>query len=96
MLVLSAIVAAGLCVIAWAMVHSVIPAPNARDISMTHAVPWLRTIVVTFLAIGLLGNLLIEIVGRMERSLAQAHKETRLREQAERAKAETEIMSLEA
>jgi len=96
MLVLSAIVVAGLCVIAWAMIHSVIPAPNARDISMTHAVPWLRTILVTFLAVGLLGSLLIEIVGRMERSLAQAHKETRLREQAERAKAEAEIISLEA
>src|SRR5664280_853232 len=96
MLVLSVIVAAGLCVIAWAMIHSVIPAPNARDISMTHAVPWLRTILVTFLAVAFMGNLLIEIVGRMERSLTQAHKETRLREQAERAKAEAEIISLEA
>ncbi len=96
MLVLSVIVALGLCVIAWAMIYSVIPAPNARDISMTHAVPWLRTILVTFLAVAFLGNLLIEIVARMERSLAQAHKETRLREQADRAKAEAEIRSLEA
>src|ERR1039458_9912516 len=75
MLVLSVTVAGGLCVIAWAMIHSVIPAPNALDISMTHAVPWLRTILVTFLAVAFMGNLLIEIVGRMERSLTQAHKE---------------------
>ncbi len=96
MLVLSAFIAAALSVIAWAMIHAYIPEPNAQDISMTHAGSWVRTIALSFLAIGLLGSLMIELVERLEHSLAQARSETRLREQAERDKAQAEVTSLQA
>ena len=96
MLALSAIAGVGLSIIALAMVNAWIPQPNAQDISVMHAGSWLRTIALTFLAIGLLGSMMIELVERMERSLAQAQAETRLREQAEKDKAQTEVTSLQA
>jgi len=84
----------GIGAIAWAMVSNAIPAPPAASVSMTHVVPWLRTIAVMALATGLLGSLLIDIVGRMERSVEQAKQETHRREEAERDRAQAEIMSL--
>jgi signal transduction histidine kinase/CheY-like chemotaxis protein len=96
MIGLSVILALGLGVIAWAMIHSLLPAPSAHDVSMTLVTPWVRTIVITFLASGLVGGLLIEMVGRIERSLELARSETERREQAERDKANAEIVSLEA
>ncbi|HEY5962297.1 MAG TPA: response regulator, partial [Polyangiaceae bacterium] len=80
--------------IGWAMVHRDLPTPEPASVSMTHAVPWFRTISLMFLAIGLLGTLLIEVVGRIALSLEQARSETVRREQAERARAEAEIVSV--
>ncbi len=96
MIAISVAIGIGLILIAWAMIHSILPLPSAQDISMTRTMPWMRTILVSYLAIFLLGNMLIEVVSRMERSVEQARQELHLREQAERAKAEAEIMSLEA
>ena len=96
MLILSALIAVGLGCIAWAMIHGLIPTPNPSDVSMARATAWVRTLTVTFLSIGLLGTLMIGLVSRLEQSLTQARTETLLREQAERAKAEAEIHSLEA
>jgi signal transduction histidine kinase/CheY-like chemotaxis protein len=83
-------------VVGWAMVHGRLPAPSAADISMTNPVAWTRTLVVTFLGVGLVGGLMLAVVGRIESSLRLARSETRRRERAERARAEAERMALEA
>ena len=95
MIAISLATGAVLFLIAWAMIHSVLPVPIAPDVSMTQAMPWVRTTFLVYLSIFLLGTMLIEIVSRMERSVEQANKEVLLREQAERAKAEAEIVALE-
>jgi len=96
MLAFAACLSLGIAVIAWAMIHSYLAVPNAADVSMTHAAPWARTIFLSVLAIGLIGGLFVEVIARMERSLEQATNETHLREQAERDKANAEIVALEA
>jgi signal transduction histidine kinase/CheY-like chemotaxis protein len=95
MIAISLATGAVLFLIAWAMIHSILPVPIAADVSMTQAMPWVRTTFLVYLSIFLLGTMLIEIVSRMERSVERANKEVLLREQAERAKAEAEIMALE-
>ena len=82
--------------IGWAMVHGRLPAPSARDISMTNPVAWIRTLSVTFLAIGLFGGMMLAVIARIEASLRLARSETRRRERAERARAEAERVALEA
>lgn len=94
MMALLGVAVAGIGLVAWAMIHSIIPTPVASDVAMKQVVPWVRTISIMILAIGFLSGLLIEIVAQMERLLSQAQQETRRREEAERAKAQTEIMSL--
>jgi CheY-like chemotaxis protein len=62
---------------------------------MTNPTDWTRSIVITFLGIGVFGSLMVAVVGRIERSLALARQETLRRERAERARAQAEIMALE-
>lgn len=90
--------AAGLAMsaIGWAMVGGRLPAPSPRDVSMTNPVMWLRTLSITFLAVGLFGGMMLAFVGRIEASLSLARSETRRRERAERARAEAERVALEA
>ncbi|HWP05589.1 MAG TPA: ATP-binding protein [Polyangiaceae bacterium] len=90
--------AAGLAVagVGWAMVHGKIPAPNPSDIAMTNPQSWIRSLTLTFAAIGLFGGLMLAVITRIERSLALARSETLRREQAERARAEAEIRSIES
>jgi signal transduction histidine kinase/ActR/RegA family two-component response regulator len=96
MLVLAGLSCLALCIIAWAMVHGRLPAPDPKDVSMTRATPWIRSILVTFLALGMFGGLTLTVVARVERSLELARAETRRRELAERARAEAELGALEA
>jgi len=51
---------------------------------------------VTFFAIILFGWLLVALVQRMERALLLARRETLRREQAERERADAELMALES
>jgi len=96
MLGLTALSALVVAAIAWAMVHGRIPAPNPHDVSMTNGVAWMRTLGVTFLAMSLFGGFMLAVVARIEGALRLARFETRRREQAERARAEAEIMALES
>jgi signal transduction histidine kinase/ActR/RegA family two-component response regulator len=93
LVVVSALVVAS---IAWGMVQGSIAPPDPRDVSMTHALPWLRSLGVTFFGITLFGVLLVAILDRIEHALRLARSETQRREQAERARAEAEILALEA
>ncbi|HWB80057.1 MAG TPA: ATP-binding protein, partial [Nannocystaceae bacterium] len=67
----------------------------AADASMREPVAWVRTIVISFLAIGLFGALVVAIVDRLERSLELARAETVRRELAERERADAEIALLQ-
>ena len=96
MIALSLVAAISISIIGWAMVHGRLPPPLAADVAMTNPATWVRSLGVTFAAIGLFGGLMLAVIGRIERSLAHARSETRLREQAERARAEAEIQSLES
>ena len=96
MLAVTGCLGMGVSFIAWAMIHGQLAIPRPQDVSMAHVMPWVRTIFMSLLAIGLIGTLFVEVIARMERSLVQAQNETRLRQQAERAKANAEIVSLEA
>ncbi len=80
----------------WAMVHGILPAPDPRDTSMTNGLAWVRSVGITYLAVALFGGLMVTMVARIERALELAHTETRRRELAERARADAEIMALEA
>ena len=95
MIALGIFCAASLSAIAWAMVNGVLPAPHPTDISMTAGLSWARSLGTTFLAIGLFGSLMVALVTRMERALRLARSETLRREQAERARAEAELIALE-
>jgi signal transduction histidine kinase/CheY-like chemotaxis protein len=81
--------------IGWGMVSGHLPLPTAQNVSAANPGTWIRTVFLAYLAIALIGCLLIEVVGRMERSLEQAVSETLRRQQAERDKANAEILSLE-
>jgi signal transduction histidine kinase/CheY-like chemotaxis protein len=96
MLSLTATCAVVSIAIAWAMVHGYLNAPHPADVSMTSMTGWLRTLSVTFLGIFLFNGLMLAVVTRIEESLARAQEETLRREQAERARAEAEIVALEA
>jgi signal transduction histidine kinase/CheY-like chemotaxis protein len=85
-----------LTVVVWAIVSGRIPAPYAPDVSTTNPIAWVRSLSVTFMAAGLFGGMMLAIVTRMERSLQRARSETLRREQAERARAEAELVTLEA
>jgi signal transduction histidine kinase/ActR/RegA family two-component response regulator len=82
--------------IGWAIVNGHLTPPNPTDHDMTRAVPWVRTIGVTFLAITAFGAFMVAIVNRMERAVRLARQETRLREQAERDRAEAQRAALES
>jgi signal transduction histidine kinase/CheY-like chemotaxis protein len=82
--------------IGWGMVHGRIPPPLPRDVDMTNPSTWVRSLSVTFVAIGLFGGLMLAVITRIERSLSLARSETLRREQAERARVEAEIQSLES
>jgi signal transduction histidine kinase/CheY-like chemotaxis protein len=85
-----------LTLIAWGMVNGYLRAPLPDDVSMTNMTGWLRTLSVTFLAIFLFNGLMLAVVTRIENALSLAQKETLRREQAERERAEAEIVALEA
>jgi signal transduction histidine kinase/CheY-like chemotaxis protein len=87
---------AAVAAVGWAMVHGRLRAPAPVDIAMTNPVAWLRTLTVTFLAVGLFGSLLLAVIGRIEDSLRLVGSEIRRRERAERARAEAELVALEA
>jgi len=78
------------------MVSGRIPPPNLHDISMVRAATWFRSLSMTFLAIGLFGGLMVALVTRMEDWLRLAQQETLRREQAERERAEAQLMALES
>jgi signal transduction histidine kinase/CheY-like chemotaxis protein len=96
MLALTMTCAALLVGVAWAMVNGHLRAPPPADVSMTSMTGWLRTLSVTFLGILLFNGLMLAVVTRIEHSLARAQKETLRREEAERERAEAEIVALEA
>jgi two-component system, cell cycle sensor histidine kinase and response regulator CckA len=96
MIVLTAVSGVAVAGIGWAMVSGVVDAPRPADVSMTNPVVWLRTLTITFMSIALFGGLMLAVVNRIETSLRLARKETLLREQAERARAEAEIVALES
>jgi signal transduction histidine kinase/CheY-like chemotaxis protein len=87
---------AGLAAVAWAMVNGVLAPPHPDDVSMTSVLPWVRSLTISLLGITLFGSLMVAVVARIERALGIAQLETRKREQAERARAEAEIVALEA
>ncbi|HVZ71059.1 MAG TPA: ATP-binding protein [Polyangia bacterium] len=87
---------AAISLVAWAIVTKHLPPPNPHDHDMTLALPWARSLTVTFLAISVFGGSMIAVVARMERSLRLARQETRLRERAEQARAEAERAALES
>jgi signal transduction histidine kinase/CheY-like chemotaxis protein len=96
MISLVLICAVALSAVAWGMVHGVLEPPHPADISMTSGMPWVRTLCVTFLGITLFGMMMLAIIQRIERSLERARLETERRQKAERARAEAEIVALEA
>jgi signal transduction histidine kinase/CheY-like chemotaxis protein len=91
-----AVCCAGLAAVAWGMVNGVLRAPHPDDISMTSALAWVRSLTIGLLGITLFGSLMVAVVTRIERALGIARRETERREQAERARAEAEIVALEA
>lgn len=82
--------------IAWGMVHGWLRAPNASDVAMTMPMPWIRSLGVSFLWVGLLGGLIVSVLSHMERALRQVRVETLKREQAEHARAQAELLALES
>lgn len=86
----------GVTLVAWAMVTGRIPPPSVLDVSMTQASTWARSLSVTFFAISLFGGLMVALVTRMEHWLRLARQETLRREQAERERAEAQLMALES
>ncbi|MGC4093871.1 MAG: response regulator [Polyangiaceae bacterium] len=96
MLTLSLATCLVLLSIGWAMVHGRIPAPLPENVSMTSAMPWLRTIGVTYLAIWLFGSLVIAVVSQLTETIERVQAEVERRERAERARAAAEIAALEA
>lgn len=96
LIALTAASALSVTVIAWAMVSGHIPAPDPRDIAMTSGSGWARSLTVTFIAIGFFAGMTVAVVARIERALALAGRETLRREHAERARAEAELVALEA
>ncbi|HET9959577.1 MAG TPA: ATP-binding protein [Polyangiaceae bacterium] len=93
LILISALIVGG---IAWAAVTGHIAPPPSADLAMTKAVPWLRSVGVTFLGISLFGSLMVSFIGRIESSLRLAQSETLRREQAERERAEAQIAALQA
>jgi signal transduction histidine kinase/CheY-like chemotaxis protein len=96
MVALTLLCAGTLVLVAWAMVNGHLPPPDPADVSMTSMTGWIRTLAVTFLGIFLFNGLMLAVVTRTEQSLARAQKETLRREEAERERAEAEIVALEA
>jgi len=96
MLGLGAAAALAVAGVGWGMVAGYIAAPHPSDIAMTNPGVWIRSLTITFAAIGLFGAVMLAVVTRIERSLAIARSETLRREQAERARAEAEIQSIES
>lgn len=96
MVALTVLAAAALSAIGSAMVSGALPPPNAVDVSMLSARTWLRSLGVTLFAITLFGGLIVALIRRMERTLQLARAETRRREQAERERADAELLALEA
>ncbi len=82
--------------IGWSMVAGYLQPPKPEDLATTHAMPWVRSLSITFFAIAVFGTLLVALVDRLEQSLRQAREEGLRREQAERARAEAERAALEA
>ncbi len=96
MMAVALVCAAAVGAIGWAMSTGRIPAPNPHDVSMLAPMTWIRTLSVTFFAIILFGWLMVAVVQRMERALLLAHQETLRRQQAERQRADAELMALES
>jgi signal transduction histidine kinase/ActR/RegA family two-component response regulator len=96
MVALTILAALGAGTIGWAMVQGHIAAPHPQDVSMTHASTWVRSLGVTFMTVAFFCSLMVTVVTRMDRSLRLARQETLRREQAERARAEAELMAVES
>ncbi len=96
MYLLTAGSAFAVAMIAWAMISGHISAPDQHDISMLQPLTWIRSLSVTFLAISLFGGLIVALMTRMEDWLRFARQETLRREQAERERAEAQLMALES
>jgi signal transduction histidine kinase/ActR/RegA family two-component response regulator len=96
MIALTVVAAFGAGAIGWAMVHGYIPAPHPEDVAMTSASTWVRSLGVTFMTVAFFCSLMVAVVTRMDRSLRLARQETLRREQAERARAEAELMAVES
>jgi signal transduction histidine kinase/ActR/RegA family two-component response regulator len=96
MVALTLLAALGAGTIGWAMVRGHIPAPHPQDVSMTSASTWVRSLGVTFMTVAFFCSLMVAVVTRMDRSLRLARQETLRREQAERARAEAELMAVES
>jgi signal transduction histidine kinase/ActR/RegA family two-component response regulator len=96
MVALTALAALAAGAIGWAMVHGHIPAPHPHDVSMTNASTWVRSLGVTFMTVAFFCSLMVTVVTRMDRSLRLARQETLRREQAERARAEAELVAVES
>jgi signal transduction histidine kinase/ActR/RegA family two-component response regulator len=96
MIALTSVAALVAGTIGWAMVHGHIPAPHPQDVSMTSASTWIRSLGVTFMTVAFFCSLMVSVVTRMDRSLRLARQETLRREQAERARAEAELMAVES
>lgn len=90
MVLLLAVIVPAIALIGWAMVHTIIPVPDAEDVSLLRGAPWVRSMAIVFLAVSLLGSLLVDIVSRLETSLEHAKQETRLREEAQKARVQAE------
>jgi signal transduction histidine kinase/ActR/RegA family two-component response regulator len=96
MIALTVVAGLGAGSIGWAMVHGYIPAPHPEDVAMTSASTWVRSLGVTFMTVAFFCGLMVAVVTRMDRSLRLARQETLRREQAERARAEAELMAMES
>lgn len=81
--------------IAWSMVRGTL-VPLGDGTSLRDPIAWVRTLSISFFAIGLFGALMLAVIGRMERSLELARAETARRERAERERADAEIALLQS
>lgn len=93
-LTVAAVIAVAL--IAYGMVSGVLPVPHPEDTSMTSVPSWVRSVGVTVLGTVLLGGLMVAVVNRIERSVRLAQDEAARRAQAERDRAEADLLALEA